>query len=80
MVPRCVPDLDYVGFGRDGRVAVPEAVRVAASATIDTTTDELETPVRTRTRRRTSIEVALSGHGIDRSTTSMTVETNPSGA
>jgi len=71
---------DYVGFGRDGRVAVPEAVPTGAEAPAATTTDEVQTPVGARARQGTSIEVALSGHGIDRSMTSMGVETNASGA
>ena len=71
---------DYVGFGREGRVAAPEAVPAAAEAPAATTTDELGTPVRSRARRGTSIEAALTGHSIDRSMTSMGVETNPSGA
>jgi UDPglucose 6-dehydrogenase len=70
---------DYVGFGREGHVAVPDAVPTAAEAPT-ATTDELQTPVGTRAGRGASIEAALSGRNIDRTVTSMSVETNASGA
>ena len=68
----------YVGFGRDGRAAVAEP------GTVPTTTpaqpDAAGSPVPTRSRRRASIEAALSAHGIDRPLTPIGVETNVSGA
>jgi UDPglucose 6-dehydrogenase len=67
---------DYVGFGRDGRLIVREAV-AAAAAPVDGETRE---PVPGRRRRRVAIEAALSGRGIDRSLTTMGAEVKPTGA
>jgi UDPglucose 6-dehydrogenase len=67
---------DYVGFGRDGRLIVREAV-AAAAAPVDGETRE---PVPARRRRRVAIEAALSGRGIDRSLGTMGAEVKPTGA
>lgn len=71
---------EYVGFGRDGRVAAPDAVAAAAAAAAEPVTDLAggETPVPSNGRRR-PIE-ALSGRTVDRSRSQLGIETHPSGA
>lgn len=70
---------EYVGFGRDGRVVVKDAVP-AAAVSAPTGADLALAPDRPGSRRRGPAETAMSARSGDRSRPSLGIETNPQGA
>jgi UDPglucose 6-dehydrogenase len=73
---------EYIGFGRQARVATPDAAPelVAAAETATTNSAVERAPARPRTRRLASIETALSARTMDLGLPALGIEPNPSGA
>jgi UDPglucose 6-dehydrogenase len=72
---------DYTAFGRDGKLVVHEAAAAAIAAAAAAAEEDEELGVTTTgPRRRTAIEAALSGTGMDRGLPAIGAEPKPTGA
>jgi UDPglucose 6-dehydrogenase len=71
---------DYTAFGRDGKLVVDETAAAAIAAAAAAAEEDEELGVTTGPRRRTAIEAALSGTGMDRGLPAIGAEPKPTGA